>query len=364
VNLSPWLSAAFWSQWYQRVQIRSSGGLRREFYDIMAATAQAGVPQIEVLKVLGLENGRRGHPVGYLADRITLHLRGDSRHRGEVSIGSALLDLVPKTEALLIISGEQAGAIERGWRSAAHHVKQTMELRSQVMAVLAKPFFYLAAFIGMLYFFSVRVLPRFEENRPRELWPSDAKLLGDVADNVGLIVPGLVLLLLGGAALMSWVLARWIGPRRATADRRLPVFAAVAQLQGASFMAAMAGFIQSGIAIHDALSRMQEGASRYMAWQIGQIKQHMRAGRTPEDALLRSSLVPEEYHWIVRVYAMTEGGSANEAYSRIAEEMMRRTLTRLRVSIGGVLSNLMLALLAAGVLWIYFSIFAIASVGT
>jgi type II secretory pathway component PulF len=363
MNPRPWLSTSFWSQSFQKAQIRFSGGLRREFYDIMAATAQAGVPQIEVLKVLSLENGRRGHPVGFLADRITLQLRGDSRQHNAGSVGSALLDLVPKTEALLIISGEQAGNIEFGWLSAARHVKQTTELRSQVMAVLAKPLFYLAAFIGMLYFFSARVLPKFEENRPRGLWPADARLLGDVADNVGLIVPGLALLLFGGTMLMAWVLARWIGPRRATADRRFPVFVTVAQLQGASFMAAMAGFIQSGIAVHDALNRMQEGSSRYMAWQIGQIKQHMRAGRTPEDALLRSSLIPEQYHWIVRVYAMTEGGSSNDAYSRISDEMMRRALARLRVSVGGLLSNLMLALLAGGVLWIYFAIFAIASVG-
>lgn len=346
-------------------QFKADTARRADFYDVMADSAEEGLAQVEVLQKLR-KHLKQQDALGIMIDRVQRRLRGAEKSASGArmrTIGSELKGFLPDIELSMIMGGESSGAITQGWRNAAAFARRQQELKSAIQGALAMPIFYLAAFIGLLLFMSFYLLPRFEAGRPRETWPAMAQNLGLLADNVFWIVGSVVLLIAGTVALMRHLNVNWTGAQRAQFDLRVPVFKAMAQIQGAGFMMALSSFMASGVSFGEAMQRMQATASPYMRWQLRQIEGLMRRGIRPEEALLRSSLIAPEYHWLISIYGMISAADAARAYARIANEMVRRTQQSVQTVVGKVLGNAMLLLLGAGVLVVYFSLYGIVTAG-
>lgn len=337
---------------------------RADFYEIMADAAHEGLPQVEVLNQVR-KHLKPHDGLALVIDMVMRRLRGaaTSSTTGQKTIGTELRGLLPDAEVNMIAAGELSGAIEQGWRNAAQFARRQHQLRSAVWGALAKPLFYAAAFMALLLFLSFYLMPKFEQTRPRSQWPGIAQSLGWAADNAILIVLSVVAFIIVLAVVISVVGRRWTGPARDAADRRWPPFTLMSNLSGASFMLALASFLSSGISFGEALQRMRQTATPYIAWQIQRIEGAMRRGARPEQALLTTSLLAQQYHWVVAVYGLVGAQDAARAYERIALEMARRTQTSMQRALGSVLGNLMLFGLAGGVVWVYFSLMGIATAG-
>lgn len=354
-----------WSQRQALAAFKRDVARRTDFYDIMADSAAEGLAQVEVLQKIR-QNIRGSDGLAILIDRVLRRLRGAEKSASGAqmrTLSTELKGMLPDAELAMIAAGESSGNVERGWRNAAQFARRQREMTEAVRGALAMPAFYLMAFVGLLLFMSFNLLPRFEAGRPRHQWPAMAQQLGWVADHVLWIVGGLIGLVVVGAIVLRWLNANWTGERRSRFDLGVPVFRAMAQLQGASFMMGMSAFMASGISFGEALARMQATASPYMRWQIKQIESRMRHGQRPEQALLKSSLLAPQYHWIIAVYGLISASDAARAYERIANEMARRTQRRLQFVLGRVLGMVMLMLLGAGVLVVYFSMYGIVTSG-
>lgn len=346
-------------------QFKSDTARRADFYDVMADSAEEGLAQLEVLQKLR-KHLKPEDPLSLMIDRVQRRLRGAEKSASGAqmrTIGTELKGFLPDVELSMIVGGEASGAIAQGWRNAAAFARRQRDMKTAIQGALAMPMFYMTAFMGLLLFMSYYLLPRFEAGRPRSSWPAMAQTLGWIADHVLLIVGAIVLLVVGATWLIKHLNANWIGSRRMQFDLYVPVFKAIARIQGASFMMALSSFMAAGVSFGETLQRMQSTASPYMKWQLKQIEGMMRRGVRPEEALLRSSLIAPEYHWLISVYGMISTTDASRAYAKIAAEMANRTQAAITVVVGKVLGNAMLLLLGAGVMTVYFSLYGIVAAG-
>ncbi|MCX8016326.1 MAG: type II secretion system F family protein, partial [Rhodocyclaceae bacterium] len=328
--------SAAWLEDLAIARLRWDVARRADFYDIMADAAAQGLAQLEVLQQIR-RHLKHGDGLALIIDRVLLRLRGaqaSPTRGGQKTIGTELTGLLPQAEASMIAAGELSGAIEQGWRNAAQFARRQQALRASVLGALAKPTFYALAFLGLLLFLSMYLLPRFEQSKPRAQWPSYAQTLGWVSDHALWIVGGAAALLVAAAVLLGWLGRNWTGSGRDAADRRWPPFTVMSQIGGAGFMLGLASFLASGISFGEALIRMRATATPYMSWQIQRIEAALRQGKRPEEALLLSSLLARPYHWIVAVYGLVGAQDAARAYERIALEMARRTQIALQRTLG------------------------------
>ena len=342
----------------QRIQITAR--IRQDWYGAMAKTASEGLPQVDVLERLRNNFRKTRHPLLPVVDTLTRRLRGS----GSVSkadlktVGTELVGLVPANEALLIQAGESSGDVAGGFKNAADYIEANLRLRAAIVGALTKPLIYFAALIGLFLFFSFKLLPSFERNRPRHIWPADAQVLGWVADHIILLTSLAVGGLVGGVILIAYLSANWVGPSRDSADRKIPPFNLIAQINAAIFVGSLAGFISAGIPFPDAIIKIRQGSNNYMRAQCDRMQNWIRSGKRPDECLLGLPMVGKRYHWIIDVYGMST--DASQAYRTISREMLDRTINVVSMVFGSMLANVLLLFLGGCIMWIYFAMFAIA----
>ncbi|MGE3342295.1 MAG: type II secretion system F family protein [Vicinamibacterales bacterium] len=342
----------------QRLAI--TGKDRADLYRALGKTTADGLPQLEVIATMARDFARTKHPLAPLLRLVQLRLQGAPRpgapaHR---TVGSELTGLVPDQEAMLIQAGIDSSKDAEGFYNAAELVERQNRMLSTVRASLGKPVFYLAGLVAMLLFFSIKVLPGFERGVPRSRWPSNAQTLGVVADNVYWIAGGLVGAIVLGSIVFLYVAPRWTGAKREFCDRHVFPFTLYAQLSGASLMQSLACYIGAGFPIIEAIGRIQQAGSPYMASHCARVHAAARNGRRFEEGLVQLSIVDRRYHWLINVYGLAS--DASKAWNAIAAEMGDRTIAAVRNIFERVLSNVLLLVVGGVLMWIYTSMFGIA----
>lgn len=338
--------------------------VRGDWYEALGKTAKDDLPLFEVLGRMQGEFDKTKHPLGPVVRELLFRLKGFGAERkgaARRTLGTELRGLVPDNEAMLIQAGVMSGDTSGGLYNAAELVAKQGRLMSAVMGSLFKPLGYFLALVGLLLYFSLKLLPSIAKNKPRTKWPPDAQLLGWVADHIWLVTGGMVGGLLGFVVFIGWLAPRWTGPRREWFDRHVFPFTLIGSINGASLLTSLAGYISAGVPFNDALANIKASASPYMAWQSDRLMGLIKELR-PEAALVELSIIQPRYHWIIKVYGM--GGDATHAYRTIAEEMTTRTEQFIRNLFDTVIGNLLLLAVGVAVMWIYFAMFAIVDSGS
>lgn len=344
-------------------QFKRNASLRAEFYRAMADTAAQGLPQIEVLRVLR-SSLPSDAPLFILVNIVEDRIRGVSNKgvsAGYRSLGSVLVGLLPDIEVSMISAGESSGEIDKGWRNAASFAVRQDQQKKAIRKALIQPVGYFAALCGLLLYFSYKLLPSFAESRPRDTWPPLAQNMGWVADHVLWIVGSIIGLIFVVIYTYRWLALNWIGPRRSSADRRLPLSLA-ANASGAGFMLAIASFMGAGIPFSEALSTIKTTANRYLTWQIECLEDDLHAGKRPEVGLMGCSFIPKEIHWRITLYAMASSGGMAAAYERIATDMAATAESKQMAAIS-TLNLLMFAVMGFSILLIFGTLAGIATAG-
>lgn len=348
---------------FQRVSI--SAAVRQEWYLALAKVAGDGLPIFEALDKMSAVFSKTGHPLAPLVRIVLLRLRGAGAAKASVqrrTLGSELKGMVPDDEAMLIQAGDTAGRIEHGLRNAAKLVATKGTLNASVIGALRKPGGYLFGLLGLMVFMAVKIMPQFEKSRPRAMWPEQAQLLGTVADHVFLISGGVVMGVVLIVVSLKYAAPNWTGELREKFDRRVFPFNVMAAMSGASFLTSLSGFIGAGTSFADAIKSMQGTATPYIREQCGKVLDSMKRGRRPEEALCELPIIPQRFHWIIDVYAMS--GDSEKAFLTIAEEMVLRVQILVTRLFSYVLGNLLMFVVVYMLFWIYKSMSDIALSGS
>lgn len=343
----------------QRMAI--TGKDRISFYRAMAKTADDGLPQVDVLKQLSIEHRKTKHVLAPVVNELLRRLTGGARPNAPEyrSFGTELEGLVPPAEAMLVQAGETSGQVAEGFRNAADYLESNGKLLKVIMGELVQPLTYIAALLGLLLYFSFKVLPKFEAGRPRVGWPLHAQYLGTVADNVIVIVSGIAAVIVGVLALLAWAAPNWVSDRREYLDRKIFPFTLIASIHGSSLLVALSGYIGAGIPFADAIKNIGIGSSKYMQSQCNRVLFALKQGQAPGEALVTLPVIHPRYHWIISVYGLSR--DAKSAYKTIAGEMVDSTQDFIKSLFGLYVKNITLVLLGVALGWIYLSVLGIAA---
>jgi len=173
-------------------------------------------------------------------------------------------------------------------------------------------------------------------------------MLGYFSDHAMVITSGVFLFLVVLWALVSWLNHHWIGPSRAKADKRMPIFSTIAQIRCASMMSSLAAFTSSGVSFSESMQRMAVSSDDYMRWQIKNIEAAVRIGKRPEQALSGVSMMHPSYQWILAVYGLLSSTSAAAAYEKIAEVIDEKDHIQMELFLAGCYLRSCLASLPQG----------------
>lgn len=334
---------------------------REKWYRTLATLLREGHPVFDVLDEMGSEFARIRHPLSPVVSEAMARMRGGGTDvRAEAqdrrTFGKVLLGLVPDNEAMLIDAGESSGRLADGCQRAAEYMQSMKRLRSEVTDPLKEPLFLFALLIGVLVFFSLQVLPAFSQMAPRATWPAYSQWYGRLAD---LAIPIAIasvatLVVLGGW--FSWAAANWTNTMRTTADKGLWPFTLLTQMNSASMLTSLAGFVAAGVPFGQAVDRLSGSANAYMRTIYGQLTMELRSGRSPYDAITALHIVPKGQHWLIRLYGRSTDFSG--AMERLAKETIDVAIGRTKTAFGVL--NLVLKILVAGfILWSLGSMFGV-----
>lgn len=340
---------------------RQNPSRRAEFYEALADSIADGMPQLDVLQKLR-KYVSNNDPIAIIIDYVMHALRGGSSRISSTqqrTVGTELKGLLPDVEVSMIVAGEFSGQIEQGWRNAAHYARKQQEMRGALFGSIAKPTMYFVGLVALLLFFSFQIFPKFNDVSPRSKWPPLAQNIGWMADNILWIVVFMVGFVILGGVITGILNVRWTGEWRHKMDQKIPPFSLLAGINGSGFILGLASFLGAGVSFGDSLARMRQSANPYMRWQISRIEAGLRRGLRPEEAILKTSLVPQRYAWLVAIYGSNAAAKTAQAYSRIASEMSRKTQQFIQNVVGSVISNAILFLIAVSVILIYSAIFSI-----
>lgn len=346
----------------QKLQI--SAKHRQEWYRTLAHITNDGLPIFDALERMAREFAKTGHPMTPLIQALLLRLRGAGQSVAGTqrrTIGSELMSMVPRGEAMLIQAGEQSGNMSAGFSNAAELLESKGALKSSVINAMVKPAGYLIGLTILLLYFSIKLLPSFEKTRPRAQWPESAQMLGAVADHAWLIASGLCgFLVLGGLAI-AFIVPRWDGELRETFDRSVFPFNLIASLHGAALLTTLSGYISAGVPFAEAVQNIRLTASPYMKMQCGKLLNMMKSGKRPDEALTGLSIIHPKFRWIISVYGMS--GNSAAAYETISKEITRSVQAFINMLFGTVINNALLITMGFMLFWIYSSMFGIAGAG-
>jgi type II secretory pathway component PulF len=327
---------------------------RCEWYRSLASLIRGGMPLESILESMQGEFMRTQHALLPAVEILMLRLRGGDRTplpKGadrRRTVGTELTGLVPPVEALLIDAGESAGDLGLGFVRAANYLEAMMRLRRELLAPLREPLMLVAMLLGLLSFFSLQVLPSFADISPRSQWPGAAQAYGALADHAIALSAASIGVIGGGVWLVLWLARQWVGPLRDRMDRGVWPWTLVARVYSATMLVSISGFVSAGISFDSAITQLQAGSDLYMQRVYGHLRDGLRNGLAPHDALCELSLMDPACHWLLRLYGRSSDFS--DAMQILSDQMIAFVIRRAKAF--STFLNVSLKLLVAGfVVW-------------
>ena len=333
---------------------RMHSRMRCEWYRSVESLIRGGMPLESILEFMRGEFSRSGHALLPLVDTLMLRLRGGDQVEMSLSgarrrtVGLELMGLVPSSEALLIAAGESAGDLSLGLARAAAYIDAISRLRQELLTPLREPLMLLAMLLGLLSFFSLQVLPAFADISPRSQWPLSARAYGTLADLAVPLSLGCAGAIAGGVFMVMRLSRNWVGPLRDRMDRAIWPWTLLARVHSATMLVSLWGFVAAGVSFDSAITQLHAGSSRYMQRAYGLLRECLRNGMAPHDALCELSLLDPACHWTLRLYGRS--GDFSQALQTLSDQLIEFAVRKTKVS--AAFLSLSLKLLVAGfVVW-------------
>lgn len=322
---------------------------RKRMYQILGRAARDGRPMLDVVKSICDFLPPR-HPMRKALQLVLQRLRaGGTSRKGIATIGSEFKDLIPEDERMLICAGESSARAHEGYMGAYSLVEWREKTKKEFMNAMATPLLLLVAVFGLLYVISTQVMPEF--SKMFTIMPPDLQTLDWVSKNYFSIVGVFFGFFLAFFFSYQYMVKTVVGRIRENLD--VTLFRFSTQLACAFFMQNISNFMASGVSIVDAILKMSETDNKYLKYQYGLILRHIRKGIPFEETLMKVSIVPKKYHWVLAAYGMMS--DKEKMYASIAAEVkenLTETIKRIATFV-----NLIVLVMFAGILgYTYFTL--------
>lgn len=263
------------------------------------------------------------------------------------SLALAMEGWISVPEQMIIEAGEQSDKLATALDDALQADNAGRGIRKAIIGGLAYPIILLMALVGILWGFSVKIVPTFATILPPEQWQGTPATTYMVSQFIIEWLP-MIGMIFGGAftaALLSMPLLT--GPLRRFLDH-LPPWSIYKITQGASFMIAMRGFVSAGITVQDALRNMLKIGNPYFKERAAAILSKMNMGRNLGQAMLEAgnNFPDDDISGEISIYAELDGFSS--ALDVLAKEWINGSVLKAQTA-SKIMNNVMLFAVAIAV---------------
>lgn len=241
----------------------------------------------------------------------------------------AAMEWVTTEESMLLMAGDQAGALAQSMQSVIKVTKATQSIKSAVLSGIAYPAFLFILAFGVMYMFSNKIIPAFAKAARGDNWVGMARTMIDVSAFVQVwfawMVVAMILLIV--ALFISMPL--WSGTSRVVFDR-YPPYSIYRIQQGASWLIAMSALIQAGVRIESAMEQLMSKASDWGRVRINAALRGMKSGKNLGTALEQTKYEFPDREIIsdIQIYANKSG--FDEALRVIGDEWITESVERIQ----------------------------------
>ncbi len=306
-----------------------------------------------------------------LVERIRVKLnksykpRGDFRARilqdilSEMATGrhfsDALKPWVPAGEHMLIAAGERGKGLDSGMLNAAVMSAAASRIKKTIIGNSVYPMVLMGVFGGMMIMFKRKLVPEYIKIVPVSSWPASAKKLYEISTFVNsytLLMTLVICAVFFGAAM---TLPRWRGKPRAIADH-FPPWSVYRVQQASSFMISLSSLLAAGVTAYGSLQMMHRNASPYFKWHLERMMAVLSTGPDNAGKAMDTGLLDRESAGDVEDYSQL--GNFRHAIEEIGARILEESVDRI-TAVMSTARTLMLVLVAASVLWIYMTTYAL-----
>lgn len=256
----------------------------------------------------------------------------------------AALDWVTTEESMLLMAGDQSGALAQSMQSVIKVTKAKQNITNAVLNGITYPTFLFILAFGVMYMFSNKIIPAFAKAARSDNWVGMARIMIDVSTFVQAWFVWMVIATILIIAAMFISMPLWSGPSRTIFDR-YPPYSIYRIQQGASWMIAMAALIEAGVRIESAMEQLMKKSSNWAKVRIYAALRGMKSGKDLGAALLQTKYEYPDREIIsdIRIYANKSG--FDEALRVIGDEWISESVERIKEMMSIVFS---ISLLFAG----------------
>jgi type II secretory pathway component PulF len=266
----------FWSR------KKLSKACRASLLATMEVQVSAGV---DIVMVINKFHDRLRMRRRYIGDQPLLS-RVISRIRGGASVAEALKPHLTDNEFAIFAAGEQSGESVQACRLVQALGQQGKRIASALREAMVAPAVYLISLFVTLFVISSQVVPSLASVLPAERWEGLAAVIYASTKLVSPVGIGILILLVAGAAgVVRFLLPRWIGQPRLTAERYVPGFGLYRDLMGALWVGSFATLLQSGLADTRILEMQIAQSNPWLAERLRRVLVLMKNGLGLGEAL-------------------------------------------------------------------------------
>lgn len=201
----------------------------------------------------------------------------------------ALSRYVPEQDTMIIAAAEQDD-ITLGFTTVIENNLITQSMKNAFISALAYPCMLVLALLGVLYYFSVKIIPQMSDALPKGISLSEVSVMMiALSDEFSLWFPMLVCLLLFILLFIIWALPNFTNQYRKHLEE-LPPFNMYRIMVGCGFLFALNSLGRSGFMQIDALHHMLPLAKPYLRYRIEIVIDLMADGMDIGQALIYSRL--------------------------------------------------------------------------
>lgn len=327
------------------LKIRFGVSKRINLYERLQSYVEEGYPIVDTLIKFKARYAKKNDFRGKIID-IWL-----TRMKSGASFSKAIEGWVPEAELNLISSGETGEGIALGLKEAVRFTQAAQKIKSTIIAGSAYPTILFLLVMIFIAAFSKYMAPTFIQIMPVAKWPEGAKTLYSFSSfiNNNWLYCGVGFITL--AVTISYTLDKWIVGGRKIADK-FPPWTIYKSYQAAAFLISLSSMMKSGVALNDALKKMNKTASPWFSYYINKMLLNLKKGGENYGKHLDVGLMDEETAGDVIDYS--DLGKFEKAIYSIGEKSIDESVTKIAIQMA-VAKNLMLVLLAVTVGWIYFT---------
>jgi type II secretory pathway component PulF len=267
------------------------------------------------------------------------------------SFSQAIEGWVPEAELNLIAAGEEGKGIEKGLGEAVKFAKSAQKIKSTIITGATYPLILLTVVLGFVAMFSIKMAPTYLSILPLESWP-------DMGQNFYAVSSFLVkdwYYPLGVMAVAAFFIGKtmgtWTGSVREIFDK-FPPWSVYKVYQASAFLISLASMMQSGTPLNDALKKIKQSSSPWLAVYMEDMMKNLRRGGKNFGQHLNVGLMDDETAGDVIDYS--ELGKFEEAIYSIGEKNLEQSVARIESRMG-ILKNLMIVLVGVTVGVIYYT---------